>query len=790
MEKNQNYDELPIITVPEKIILHKINRNLKIEKIKGSDIYKRLAKYDFKGIILATKTTNPTDIYNSEDFYKVGTIIQINNTQELNNTYQFNIDVIDRVVIDELIADDMYYKAKYHVLSDINDLNEIETEEVIKTIKKLVVEIGKEFKESEQFLSKIKNMTNITWISAKLFPYLRLTIPERQEFLELRSIKEKSLKIIELLNEQKETIKLQIEIATKVNEEMNKKQKEAILKEQLNVIQDELDGKERSSKKDYYTLINESGMPDDVKETALDEVSKLKRQTPHSPEENIIRTYLDTLVSLPWKKSESHDIDIKKARKILDEDQYGLDKIKDRIIQHLTVMKLKQNKQGSILLLVGPPGTGKTSLGKSIAKALERKYVRISLGGVKDESEIRGHRRTYLGALPGRIIKGMQKSKETNPVFVLDEVDKLMQSFNGDPASALLEVLDPEQNNTFSDNYLNVPYDLSDVFFIATANYLKDIPAPLKDRMEIIEIGSYTNHEKFNIAKNHLIPEVLEEHGLNTSQLDIIDDALKHVIENYTKEAGVRDLKRKIAAIARNTAEKVVLGEKMPHTVTTDMLYDILGREIIQNQNISQENPSGVVTGLAWTPMGGDILFIEGAFMPGTGKLTLTGQLGDVMKESATIAQTLIRSRMALSLESAQFDKKDLHIHVPSGAIPKDGPSAGIALLTTIASLVTDKKVDPKLAMTGEISLRGIVLPVGGIKEKVIGAHKAGIKKIILPKENKKDLDEIPDEIINEIEFIFVERIEEVIKETINIDLPDPFIININPNTIHRTSLG
>ena len=787
MDENQNYDELPIITIPERIILHKINRNLKLDKIKGSDIHSRLAKYDFKGIILATKTSNLTDMYTPDEFYNVGTLIKINNTEELKDFYQFNIDVIDRVVIDEIIPDELQYKAKYHISPDDDDLDDETKQEILKNIKKLVMEIGQEFKGSEQYLSKIKTMNNITNISANLFPYLRLNIPERQEFLEITSIKEKSLKILELLNEQKETIKLQIEIASKVNEEMTKKQKDAILREQLNVIRDELDG-ERSSKKDYYTLIDESGMPDEVKDAALEDVAKLKRQPPNSPEENIIRTYLDTILSLPWKKSKIKDIDIHKAREILDKDHYGLEKVKDRIIQHLTVMKLKQNKQGSILLLVGPPGTGKTSLGKSIAEALERKYVRISLGGVKDESEIRGHRRTYLGALPGRIIKGMQKSKETNPVFVLDEVDKLMQSFNGDPASALLEVLDPEQNNTFSDHYLNVPYDLSDVFFIATANYLKDIPTPLRDRMEIIEIGSYTNHEKFNIAKNHLIPEVLEEHGLKEEQLEITDEALQYIIEEYTKEAGVRSLKRKIAAIARTTAEKVVLGEDMPFIVTKNKLYDILGREIIKSQHVTKENPPGVVTGLAWTPVGGDILFVEGAFMPGKGKLTLTGQLGDVMKESATIAQTLIRSRMALSLESAEFDKKDLHIHVPSGAIPKDGPSAGVALLTTIASLVTDKKVDPKLAMTGEISLRGLVLPVGGIKEKVIGAHRAGIERIILPKENKKDLDEVPKEVLNEMTFIFVDRIEEVISETIGIDLPDPFIININPTTIHSTS--
>ena len=526
-------------------------------------------------------------------------------------------------------------------------------------------------------------------------------------------------------------------------------------------------------------------MPEEVKEIALEEVLKLERQGPHSSEENVIRNYLDLLTSLPWGKSKIKDIDIGAARNLLDEEHYGLEKVKDRIIQHLTVMKLKQNKQGSILLLVGPPGTGKTSLGKSIAEVLGREYVRISLGGVKDEAEIRGHRRTYLGALPGRIIQGMKRAGETNPVFILDEVDKLMAAYNGDPASALLEVLDPEQNDSFSDHYLEVPYDLSDVFFIATANSLRDIPGPLRDRMEIIEIGSYTSHEKFNIAKDHLISTVLEEHGLDETQLQIDDEALKTIIEKYTREAGVRGIKRQLSAVARVASEKIVVGKvDLPYVVREDMLYEILGHELTQYHRAGKNNPPGVVTGLAWTPVGGDILFIEGAFMPGTGKLTLTGQLGDVMKESAKISQTLIRSRLAFNLKSVEFDKKDLHIHVPSGAIPKDGPSAGVALLSTIASLVTGHEVDPKLAMTGEISLRGAVLPVGGIKEKVIAAHRAGIERIILPKENVKDLDDVPDDVKDEIKFISVETVEDVIKETIGIELPKPLLLQMSTDHI------
>jgi ATP-dependent Lon protease len=577
-----------------------------------------------------------------------------------------------------------------------------------------------------------------------------------------------------------------MEMAAKFNEEMSKRNRENMLKEQLRAIQEELDDVEGGSgKKGYRELIEEANMPENVKEVALEEVTKLERQGPHSSEENVIRTYLDLLVSLPWGKSEIKDIDIEAARKLLNDQHYGLDKVKDRIIQHLTVMKLKQNKQGSILLLAGPPGTGKTSLGKSIAEALGRKYVRISLGGIKDESEIRGHRRTYLGALPGRIIQGMKRAGERNPVFILDEVDKIRAGINGDPESALLEVLDPEQNDTFSDHYLEVPYDLSDVFFIATANSLRDIPGPLRDRMEIIEVGSYTSHEKFHIAKNHLIGEVLEEHGLDDTQLQIDDEALNTIIEKYTREAGVRGLKRQLSAVARVTSEKVVLGTvDLPYIVKEDMLYEVLGHELIPHQQAGKNNPPGVVTGLAWTPVGGDILFIEGAFMPGNGKLTLTGQLGDVMKESAKISQSLIRSRLAFHLEGIEFDKKDLHIHVPSGAIPKDGPSAGVALLTTIASLVTGHKVDPKLAMTGEISLRGAVMPVGGIKEKVLAAHRAGINRIILPKDNKNDLDDVPQDVKDEIQFIFAETVEDVISETIGIELPKPVMLNMTANQI------
>lgn len=779
----QNKDikrELSVLVIPDTVLLPKTSMNLKISKEIGSEIYNRAAKDDFYGISLGVKE-DAGPPYVESDFYQVGTLIKIKNAKEQRDFYHINVEILEKVEIEEFIVDGLDYRATYKIISDKMDLYDGDKKEIVMHIKFLVSEISENIKGPNTYLKNINKITDLEEIMAFVFPYMRLSLPERQEILETRSLKEKSLKFLDLLIEQKESIKFQMEMAAKFNEEMNKKHRENMLKEQLKAIQDELNEAQGTSKKDYRDLIEEAQMPDHVKKVALEEVNKLERQGPHSSEENVIRNYLDLLVSLPWAPSEIKDIDIESARKVLDEQHYGLDKVKDRIIQHLTVMKLKKNKQGSILLLVGPPGTGKTSLGKSIAEALERKYVRISLGGVKDESEIRGHRRTYLGALPGRIIQGMKRAGEKNPVFILDEVDKLMASFNGDPASALLEVLDPEQNDTFSDHYLEVPYDLSDVFFIATANSLRDIPGPLRDRMEIIEIGSYTLHEKFHIAKNHLIGQVLEENGLDESQLMIEDEALKTIIDKYTLEAGVRGLKRQLATVARVASEKIVLGKvDLPYVVKADMLYDILGHELTQIHQVGKQNPPGVVTGLAWTPVGGDILFIEAAFMPGTGKLMLTGQLGDVMKESAKISQSLIRSRLAFNLEQMEFDKKDLHIHVPSGAIPKDGPSAGVALLTTIASLVTGHEVDSKLAMTGEISLRGVVLPVGGIKEKVLAAHRAGVKRVIIPKDNEKDLDDVPDDVKDDIEFLLVETVEDVLKETIGIELPKPVLMDMS----------
>jgi ATP-dependent Lon protease len=701
--------------------------------------------------------------------------VKIKKVVDSKMTSDMNLEVLDRVEVKNIVKEQNYYTGEYDISPDIEDLDKNLQNQMLEYIKTLSAEISKGFIGSESYIEYINNINDLEKIISYLMQFINISAYEKQELFEIKSRREKCLVFLDILIKQKENIKFQMEINAKLSGEVNKQYREKMLREQLKAIQEELNEGEQpgNKKKDYLTLINESKMPEDVKEIALEENDKLENQGPNSVETNVIRNYLDLLTSLPWGKSSVKEVDIKEAKKILERDHFGLEKVKERIIQHLTVMKLKNNQQGSILLLVGPPGTGKTSLGKSIAKALQREYVRISLGGVRDEAEIRGHRRTYVAALPGRIIQGIKKAGTNNPVFILDEVDKLLASNMGDPASALLEVLDPEQNNSFSDHYLEVPYDLSDVFFIGTANSLSDIPEPLKDRMEIIQIHSYTATEKFHIAKRHLVDEVLENHGLTHEQLKIEENAIKAIIDKYTREAGVRGLKKQLSAIARHATEKIIVDEvTIPYIVKEEMLFDILGPEVSSYDKVKKSNPPGVVTGLAWTPVGGDILFIESAFMPGKGELILTGQLGDVMKESAKISQSLIRSRLFLSLEDNHFDKHDLHIHIPQGSIPKDGPSAGVTLFTSIASLFTGIPVDSKTAMTGEISLRGTILPVGGIKEKVIAAHRSGIRRILLPLENKKDLCEVPEEVKEDIQFIFMETIEELIQETLGIKLP------------------
>jgi ATP-dependent Lon protease len=774
IEKN-TYNRLNVLGISDLVIFKGNEMTIKIKKDVGHNLEQRLAEDEMTALGITVKEGKISESYNMDDFYRSGVLLEVKHIQYENDFYVLKVKAIEKIRVERFIEVEGELMADYYISPDAVDLEGPALKALLDHIKGLVKEISVFFKGSEPFVKYIEDINDVELLAGVLLQYLQISIDEKYTIFEIPTSSDKGLKLIDVLKKQIEAFTFQKEMADKFSTEANKNYRKAFLREQLKAIQEELnEGKPEHGKKDYHALIEESTMPEDVKQTALDEVAKMEGLSPQSAERNVVINYLDLLVSLPWGKFKAPEIDIENARELLEKEHYGLKEVKDRIIQHLAVMKLKKEKQGSILLLVGPPGTGKTSLGKSIAEALGRPYVRMSLGGVRDEAEIRGHRRTYVAALPGRVIQGMKKAKQTNPVFVLDEIDKLQIGNSGDPASALLEVLDPEQNNSFQDHYLEVPYDLSDVFFIATANSLRGIPGPLRDRMEVIEVSSYTNHEKFHIAKRHLVPEVLEDHGLSKSQLEISDEALTKVIDVYTREAGVRNLKRQIASIARAASEKVVLHTvPLPYMIKEETVEDLLGHPVARHDVVGKENAPGVVTGLAWTPVGGEILFIEGSFMPGGGQLILTGKLGDVMKESARISLSLVKSRLAFQTANFEFGKKDLHVHVPSGATPKDGPSAGVALFTAIASLILGRQVPSDFAMTGEVTLRGTIMPVGGIKEKIIAAHRAGVKRVIIPEENEQDLKDVPDEVRDALTFYPVNNIEAVLKLIFDIALPE-----------------
>jgi ATP-dependent Lon protease len=701
-----------------------------------------------------------------EDLYRVGTAASIlRYVKTPNGTHHMICQGERRFRVVDFIKGFPFLLARVDFVREGHDTGtEIEARE--HSLKSLALE-GLELlpQAPAELGNAIQNMTSPSALADMIASFIDIKAAEKQELLETFDLKQRMDKVIEHLSHRIEVLRLSQKIDQQTKEAMDERQREFLLREQLRTIRKELgEDDEKAEIEEIRKAIQEARMPPDVEEHALKELKRLERMTEASGEYSLLRTYLDVLVDLPWSEESEESIDIEQARRILDEDHYGLVKIKRRILEYLAVRKLNPEGRSPILCFVGPPGVGKTSLGQSIARAIGLKFVRASLGGVHDEAEIRGHRRTYIGALPGKIIQGIRKAGTRNPVFMLDELDKLGASFHGDPSSALLEVLDPEQNSTFQDNYLGVPFDLSKVLFVGTANVLDGIPGPLRDRMEIIELPGYTEEEKFEIARRYLIKRQLLQNGLREDQISIDDEALRAIIHDYTREAGCRNLEREIAAVLRHTAVTVAEGKASRIDIGPEDLHKILGARKFESEIAMRTCVPGVATGLAWTPTGGDILFIEASKVPGKGKLILTGHLGEVMKESAQAALSLVKSRAPeLGVPDGFFDNSDIHVHVPAGAIPKDGPSAGVAMFVALASLATGKRVRNTVAMTGEISLRGLVLPVGGIKEKTVAAVRAGIKTVLLPKRNERDFEEIPESARNRLRFIWLEQVNEAL---------------------------
>jgi ATP-dependent Lon protease len=650
----------------------------------------------------------------------------------------------------------------------------IEDEAQIRTIKEQLdkaISFGKTI--LPDIMVVVENLDDPGRLADLVASNLGLKTELAQEVLEISDPMQKLKRVSEILNREIELLNVQKKIQSEARGEIDKTQREYFLREQLKAIQKELgDIDERTEEiREFRKKIEEAKMPERVHKEAEKQLKRLEKMHPDSAESATIRTYLDWLVELPWSKSTKDKLDIKIARKVLDDDHYDLEKVKERLLEYLSVRKIKEKMKGPILCFIGPPGVGKTSLGRSIARALGREFIRMSLGGIRDEAEIRGHRRTYVGALPGRIIQGIKQAGTNNPVFMLDEIDKIGMDFRGDPSSALLEVLDPEQNFAFADHYLAVPFDLSHVMFITTGNLADTIPSPLRDRMEIISLSGYTAEEKLGIAKKYLLPKQLQEHGLTKKIINIDDSALMQLIYNYTREAGVRNLEREIANLCRKVAKKIAEGKEKEFRITTRNLRNFLGVPKFLPEEEMRHDEVGVSTGLAWTEAGGDIIYIEATTMMGKGNLTLTGQLGDVMKESAQAALSYVRSKARnLGIKEDIFSKTDIHIHVPAGAIPKDGPSAGITIAAALSSVFTGKPVNKNIAMTGEVTLRGRVLPVGGLKEKTLAAKRMGIKKIIIPKRNKKDIEDIPKYIKKDMEFIFTDKMDQVLKISLKTD--------------------
>ena len=756
----------PLLPLRDIVIFPSMVVPLFVGREKSIKALQEVMKSD-KSIVLVTQKNSEVDDPLSKDLFQFGCLSKVLQLLKLpDGTVKVLVEGEKRVKIVNYGDDkEEYLTCEVEIADDQNVNKELEQLAIglVKKFEKLQILSKKDFNETT---NNLKNLKNPSQIANNISSNLNIQIFEKQELLEITDLKKRLEKIHSLIEKEISVLSVEKKIRGRVKNQMEKTQREYYLNEQLKAIQKELgeidEGKDELSS--LSKAISDAKMPKLAKEKCLSELKKLKSMSPMSAEATVVRNYLDWMTELPWSNKSKINTDLKNAQKILDEDHYGLEKVKERIIEFLAVQKRMQKMKGPILCLVGPPGVGKTSLGKSIAKATNRKFIRISLGGIRDEAEIRGHRRTYIGSLPGKIIQMMKKAGTKNPLFLLDEIDKVGNDYRGDPSSALLEALDPEQNKEFNDHYLEVDYDLSDVMFVTTANTLNILP-PLLDRMEVIRLSGYTEDEKVNISQKFLIPNQSKNNGLKKEEWAIDENINRKIIRHYTRESGVRNLEREISKIARKLVKKIDNKESVNNPINETDLKDLLGVQKFNYGEIEEENRIGVVTGLAWTEVGGEILKIESVIMPGKGKMQITGKLGDVMQESVKAAKSYIRSKsLDFGIVPPIFDKKDFHIHVPEGATPKDGPSAGVGMVTSIISAITEIPVDKNVAMTGEITLRGLVLQIGGLKEKLLAAHRAGIKKVLIPIENKKDLIEVPKTILNSMEIIPVKNVDEVLK--------------------------
>ncbi|MDO3676106.1 endopeptidase La [Paenibacillus ehimensis] len=721
-------------------------------------------------ILLCSQSEVNIEEPKTEDIYRIGTISKVRQMLKLpNGTIRVLVEGVVRAEIAEFLVNDEYYEVHVRELPE-QETSDPEIDALMRTVlNQFEHYINLSKKVTPETLAAVSDIDEPGRLADVICSHLSLKIKDKQEILETVDVRLRLEKLLGILNNEREVLELERKISQRVKKQMEKTQKEYYLREQMKAIQKELGDKEGRAGEieELRNQLAQSDVPEKVKEKIEKEIDRLEKMPATSAEGSVIRNYIDWLLGLPWAQATEDDLDIRKAEEILNQDHYGLEKPKERVLEYLAVQKLVKKLKGPILCLVGPPGVGKTSIARSIARSLGRQFVRISLGGVRDEAEIRGHRRTYVGAMPGRIIQGMKNAGTNNPVFLLDEIDKMAMDFRGDPASALLEVLDPEQNSTFSDHFVEVPFDLSNVMFVTTANAIHNIPRPLLDRMEVLYIPGYTEIEKLHIARNYLLPKQQENHGLQDAQLVIDEDALMSTVREYTREAGVRNLEQQISSICRKAAKEIVGGATAVH-VKADNLKEYLGQPKFRYGMVEERDQVGAVTGLAWTEVGGVTLVIEVTVMPGSGKLTLTGKLGDVMKESAQAAFSYTRSRVEqFSIQPDFHDKYDVHVHMPEGAIPKDGPSAGIAMGTALISALTNIPVSRHVAMTGEITLRGRVLPIGGLKEKAMAAHRAGIRTVLLPKDNAKDIEEIPESVRSELTFIPVSHMDEVLEHAL-----------------------